>query len=73
MDEHKPHWMIDHELADKERFDVFEVTLNRIEKKLDPIANTYTSATTMGQWIMRMFVFISITVGVILGLKSLLK
>lgn len=65
--------MIDHEKSDQESFNAINDVLVRIEQKLNPVYETYTSATTLGQWIMRTFVFISVLVGVILGFKSLLK
>lgn len=40
---------------------------------LKPIAETYTTVSTMGRWGMAVLVFISIMIGVVLGFKNLLK
>ena len=38
-----------------------------------PIANTYRTASTIGRWGMGFLVFVSVSLGVLLGFKDVLK
>lgn len=40
---------------------------------LRPIAETYTTASTLGKWIMAFLVFVSVIIGIILGARNLFK
>lgn len=40
---------------------------------LKPIAETYTSASTMGKWLMGLAVFISIVLGILFSIKSIFE
>lgn len=64
--EHEPRRRSDKE--HEERFDRIEETLDRMEKILTPISETYTTASTVGKWTMGFAVFTSIVVGVVLGI-----
>lgn len=44
-----------------------------IKEILKPISETYRTATTIGSWLKGLLVFISVTIGVIMGLKDILK
>lgn len=48
-----------------------EDTLTRMEQILTPISETYTTATTVGKWFMGFLVFVSLMVGIGMGLKNL--
>ena len=69
--EQKPHWMADHEQSDLNNFKDIRDALQRIEIKLDPIYDSYTTATRMGKWTMGFMVFFSVLIGIILSLKAL--
>ncbi len=68
----KPAWMIEHEQNDRFNFDLMQASLSRIEATLKPISETYTTASLLGKWLVASAVFVSIIVGTILSLKSLL-
>ena len=44
-----------------------------INKKLEPLSDTYKTATRMGKWFMALLVFISILFGVIANFGKFLK
>lgn len=46
---------------------------NKILDVLTPISETYQTTTQVGKWVTGLMVFVSILLGVILSLKSLLK
>lgn len=71
--EEKPHWMLDHEESDAKNFAEIHTALARIEGKIDPIYEAYTSATTLGKWLMATSVFVSVITGIILSIKALIK
>jgi len=50
MDKDKPHWFGDHEADDLRNFGEIQAALNRIEAKIDPVYDAYTTATTLGRW-----------------------
>ena len=64
-------WMKQHEEADRERFAGMAASLKSIDAKLEPIAETYETASRMGKWVTALAVFISIALGIILSFKSL--
>jgi hypothetical protein len=56
-----------------DRIDALEKGQEEILALLRPIADTYSTASTLGKWAMALLVFISITLGVILSIKSIFK
>lgn len=50
MEEMKPHWFADHEASDTREFTEIKEILMRMEEKLDPVADAYKTATTLGRW-----------------------
>jgi 5,10-methylenetetrahydrofolate reductase len=69
--EQKPRWMAEHEASDTRQFDDIRNALQRIEIKLDPIFDNYTTATRMGKWGMALMMVLSVLLGLILSLKAL--
>jgi hypothetical protein len=67
----KPKWMEEHEASDTKQFDDIRNALQRIEIKLDPIFDNYTTATRMGKWGMALMMVLSVLLGLILSLKAL--
>ena len=59
-----------HVQEDADNFKAIRETLDRIDGKLTPIADSYMAATTMGKWIMGFLVFVSIIVGIIAALRG---
>ena len=61
----------------KERLKAKEMMLDKeiaeIKEMMKPLSETYRVAVVLGKWVMGLLVFISVLIGVILGLKSLLK
>lgn len=77
----KPQWFKEHEDADMRRFSSIDETLkemksndeiwrSQIKDILEPISETYKTASTMGKWAMAAIVFVSIIVGIIVAIKS---
>lgn len=73
-----------HSSEDSANFTIIKDHLLRVEKERDqrhdeimrilqPIAESYRSASTLGKWLMAVAVFISILLGIIIGLKSFIK
>lgn len=61
--------------ADQKQDDSIEEILKQITEinvTLKPIAETYRTATIVGKWTMGGAVFISVVIGILLGLKSLI-
>lgn len=71
LDDAKPHWMRDHEEADQRNFDDINAALRRIEDKLTPIAEMYTTAGTLWKWVMAFSVLVSVIIGIIVGITKL--
>lgn len=46
-------------------------TLSRIEEILKPMSETYKTTEKLGKWIMAFVVFVSILIGILVGLKNL--
>jgi hypothetical protein len=67
----KPNWMAEHEASDTKQFDDIRNALQRIEIKLDPIFDNYTTATRMGKWGMALMMVLSVLLGIVLSLKAL--
>lgn len=44
-----------------------------IKDILKPISETYKTATTIGSWAKGLLVFVSVMIGVVLGLKDIFK
>lgn len=47
--------------------------LEDIELTLKPIAETYHTVSSLGKWSMAIMVFISVVLGILIGIKNLLK
>jgi hypothetical protein len=71
MDHEKLKWMAEHEASDTKQFDDIRNALQRIEIKLDPIFDNYTTATRLGKWGMALMMVLSVLLGVILSLKAI--
>ncbi len=56
-----------------DRIKALEKGQEEILNLLRPIAETYTTVTTLGKWGMAVMVFISILIGIVLGARNLLK
>lgn len=52
------------------RIEALEKGQAEILRMLKPISETYTSVSTLGKWFMAFMVFISILIGILLGLKD---
>lgn len=63
----KPKWMEEHEKSDTAQFDDIRGSLQRIEIKLDPIFENYTTATQLGKWGMALMMMLSVLLGLILS------
>jgi hypothetical protein len=69
--EQKPHWMTDHEASDERRFTSIDAALKRIEDKLDPVSEAYSTASTLGKWLMGAAVFISVLLGIVMSVRTI--
>jgi len=47
--------------------------IREIKEILKPISETYRTATTIGSWMKGLLVFISVMIGVVMGLKDIFK
>lgn len=56
-----------------DRIAALEQSIVEIRDLLKPISETYSSVTRMGKWAMTVAVFISIVIGIIMGLRSFLN
>ncbi len=54
-----------------DRITALEKGQEEILALLKPIAETYTTVSTVGKWGMAIMVFVSILIGIILGAKTL--
>lgn len=70
MNEAKPQWMTYHEEDENRRFSEFAATLKRIEEKLDPISETYRTASLITKWIMSALIATGIIVGIVVSIKT---
>lgn len=57
----------------KEKEEKLDREIKDIKDILKPLTETYTTAVVLGKWIMGTLVFISVLIGIILGLKNLFK
>ena len=48
-------------------------TLEAMNKKLDPISQTYRTTATLGKWIMAILIFVSVIIGILVEWKNLFK
>ena len=60
-----------HIQEDADNFKAIREVLESMDKKLDPISETYSTVSTMGKWVIALMVFLSVVVGLIIGLKTL--
>ena len=56
----------------EDRISALEKGQKDIIDLLKPIAETYTTVSTLAKWFMALAVFISITIGIIIGWKDIL-
>jgi hypothetical protein len=61
------------EQRNEDRISALEKGQQQILEILKPISETYITASRLGKWGMGLLVFISISIGVILGFKNLVK
>jgi hypothetical protein len=73
-----------HLIEENRRFELLDQKNDKIEEerrkrheevmsKLEPLAETFRAASTMGKWIMAFLVFVSILIGILIGIKQLWK
>lgn len=56
-----------------ERIDKLGEQLDALTATVEPIANTYKTASTIGRWGMGFLVFLSVTLGAIIELRKLIR
>lgn len=56
-----------------DRMVAIEKDIHEIKEILKPIAETYTTVSKVGSWVMGIAVFVSILIGVFLGAMQVLK
>lgn len=61
----KPHWFIDHEEEDRRNFSTILEKLECIERKIDPVVETYEVATALGKWTKMTFAAILMLLSII--------
>lgn len=66
-------WQKDHELRDAERFAGLTEVLREINTKLEPLSETFTTAKMLSKWGKAGLIIISVIIGIILGVKNILK
>lgn len=54
-----------------DRLDEQDEVLKSIQDTLKPISDTYTTFTVLGKWVMGLSLFISVIIGIILGILKL--
>ena len=64
--------LFDHFEEDKAAFKEVHRLLKSIDAKLEPIARTYDTASTLRGWVMGGLLFVSVTVGVIWGVIQII-
>lgn len=57
----------------KEKEEKLDGEIKEIKDILKPLVETYGTAVMLGKWVMGLLVFISVLIGIILGIKNLLK
>lgn len=50
--------------------DSIQKTLESMDSKLEPIADTYRTARTVGKWVMGLLVFVSVVIGILVEIKK---
>ena len=56
-----------------QEIDDLKIEIEKFKELIKPLCDTYSTSVILGKWIMGLLVFISILIGVILGLRSLWK
>lgn len=63
--------MTDREQQLEDRIASLEDSVGEIRDMLRPIAETYRSVNQLGRWTMAVLIFISVLLGVLVGIKNL--
>lgn len=66
-------WQKHHEEDDKERFRGLNERLDKVLEVLEPIAETYRTAGTLGKWVKGLVTFIALILGAIVTWNTLFK
>jgi hypothetical protein len=61
----------EHNRKQDDRIAALEKGQTEILELLRPISETYKTASTLGKWVMGLLVFLSVGIGVLLGLKEI--
>lgn len=66
-------WQKDHGERDAKRFQELTDVLAEINKKLEPLSDTFTTAKMLSKWGKAGLILLSVIIGIILGVKNILK